>query len=327
VNGRRVVGLASVALLLSCAPLLAQAPPAAPVRTGAPVVRVTVDRTAVWVGDRVTYAIEFVCPKGTDVLEDDLAKDKLKLEGLDVVSTDSSRTEGEDLSVTRVFRYVLTTYSVTTSTLRIAPSSVRYYATRPGQRLQESAPAGEVAVPGTVIAFRSTLPEAQETMALRDARRPAARPSIYALAQPVGIALVVVSIVPAAVWGLAFVAQRRRRARGASVRKARKSERASLEAVRALDVRNVEGRREAYTQIDAIVREHLGHVAAVTGRSLTPQEVEPALAGRKTRVAPDEVSALLAECERARYAPAAALPSEDACREALARAEQFVSSR
>ena len=65
-------------------------------------------------------------------------------------------------------------------------------------------------------------------------------------------------------------------------------------------MRTPEGRREAYTQIDAIVREHLGHVAAVTGRSLTPQEVEPALAGRKMRVSPDEVSALLAECERAR---------------------------
>jgi hypothetical protein len=128
-------------------------------------------------------------------------------------------------------------------------------------------------------------------------------------------------------WGLAFIARRRRRVRGQSVRKARKTERASLEAVKAIDVRNPDGRREAYTQIDAIVREHLGHVAAVTGRSLTPQEVEPALAGRKTRVSPEEVSALLAECERARYAPEVAMPSEHACREALARAEQFVSSR
>jgi len=299
----------------------------APVRAGAPAVRATVDRTAMWVGDRVAYVIEFVCPKGTDVLEDDLAKDKLRLEGLDVVTTDTSRTEGADQSVTRTFRYVLTTYGVTTPTLRIAPISVRYYATRPGQRLQESAPAGEVAVPGTVIAFRSTLPEAQDTMALRDARPAAPRQRLYALAQPVGIGLVVVSIVPALFWGIALVARQRQRVRGRTMRQSRKSERASLDAARAIDVRTAEGRREAYTQIDAIVRDHLGQVAAVVGRSLTPQEVEPALAGHRTRVSPDELTALLAECERARYAPEAALPSEDACREALARAEQFVSSR
>ncbi|HEX6972789.1 MAG TPA: hypothetical protein VF147_00225 [Vicinamibacterales bacterium] len=309
------------ALVASSASVFAQTP----ARVGVPVVRVSVDRTAVWVGDRVTYTMEFVCPKGTDVLEDDLAKDKIKLEGLDIVSTDTTRTEGTDLSVTRQFRYVLTTYNVTTPTLRVAPMTVRYYATRPGQRLQESAPAGEVAVPGTVIAFRSTLPEAQETMALRDDRPAVARPAIYSLAQPVGIGLVVVSIVPVAIAGLAFVARRRKRVRGQSVRKARRDERASLEAVKAIDVRTPEGRREVYSQIDGLVRDHLAHVAPVTGRALTPQEVEPALAGRKTRVSAEDIGALLAECERARYAPPAALPSEDQCRDALARAEQFLS--
>lgn len=321
---RCFVGM-SVLIAMLAGPLAVHAQ--TPARAGVPVVRASVDRTAVWVGDRVTYTIEFVCPKGTDVLEDNLAKDKLKLEGMDIVSTDSSRTEGADQSVTRQFRYVLTTYSVTTPTLRVAPFPVRYYATRPGQRLQESAPAGEVSVPGTVLAFRSTLPEAQATLALRDNRPSVQRNAMYSLAQPVGIGLVVVSIVPAVVWGIAFVARRRRRAGGQSVRKARRNERESLEAVKSIDVRNPEGRREAYTQIDAIVREHLGHVAAVTGRSLTPQEVGPALAGRKTRVAPEDVGALLAECERARYAPVAAMPSEDACREAMTRAEQFVSSR
>lgn len=321
---RCVVG---VAWLVSVAAGAAPAGAQAPARAETPAVRATVDRTAMWVGDRVTYTIEFVCARGTDVLEDDLAKDKLTLEGLDVVTTDTSRTEGTDQSVTRVFRYVLTTYSVTTPTLRVAPFPVRYYATRPGQRLQDSAPAGEVAVPGAIVALRSTLPEAQERMTLRDSRAPAARHWLYGLAQPVGIGLVVVSIAPAVFWGAAFIARRRQRARGRSIRQVRRSGRASLEAVRAIDLRTTDGRREAYTQIDAIVREHLGQVAAVTGRSLTPQEVAPALAGHRTRVAPDDVSALIAECERARYAPESALPSEDECRAALARAEQFVSSR
>ncbi len=268
-----------------------------------------------------------MCPKGTDVLDDDLAKDRLKLEGFDVVATDSTRTEGADLSVTRQFRYVLTTFKVNVPTLRVAPFTVRYYATRPGQRLQESAPAGEVAVPGAIVAFRSTLPEAQETLALRDARAPASRATIYSLARPIGIGLVVASIAPVVFLGLALAARGRRRVLGRSRRQVRQDERASLEAARAIDVSGADGRREAYTQIDAIVRDHLGVLAGVTGRGLTPAEVEPALGEHRARIPADEVSALLAECERARYGPPEALPSAESCREALARAEQFVAPR
>jgi len=324
VNGRRAVSFVGIVGWLACgAAAGAQAPP----RPAVPVAHASVDRTAGWVGDRVIYTVEIVCPKGTDVLDEDLAKDRLALEGFEVVATDSSRTEAADLSLTRTFRYALTTYDVNATTLRVAPFTVRYYTTRPGQRLQESAPAGDVSVPGAVVAFRSTLPEGQATLALRDQRQPARRPTIYTLAQPIGIGLVIVSIVPVALLGIALAARRRRRAPGRSRRHLRQSEQASLEAARALDVSAPGGRREAYTQIDAIVRDHLDRIAGLTGRALTPPEVEPALAGQRVRVPPGEVAALLAECERARYGPPDALPSADACRDALARAEQFVASR
>ena len=320
---RCFVAAACLAMLGWAASGQAQTPP----RPGAPVVHASIDRTALWVGDRVTYTIEFVCPRGTDVLEDDLAKDKLRLDGLDIVSTETARTEGADQSVTRRFTYVLTTYKVNVASLRVAPFSVRYYATRPGQRLQESAPAGEVQVPGAVVALRSTLPEDQEPLALRDGRAPEPRRAAYALAQPVGIGLVVVSIAPAVFWAIAFAARRRQRVRGRSVRQARKDERASIEAARAIDVSGPQGRRDAYTQIEAIVRHHIGQLAGMTGESLTPQEVEPALAGHRTRVPAEEIGALLAECERARYGPLEALPTAEACREAVGRAAQLVSGR
>ncbi len=322
-NGRRAVSMVGVIGWLACG---AAAGAQAPARPGVPVARASVDRTAAWVGDRVIYTVEIVCPKGTDVLDDDLAKDRLSLEGFEVVATDSARTEAADLSVTRQFRYALTTYDVNARTLRVAPLTVRYFATRPGQRLEESAPAGDVAVPGAVVAFRSTLPEAQETLALRDARAPAPRRTIYTLAQPIGIGLVVVSIVPVALLGIALAARRRPRP-GRSRRHVRQSAQASLEAARAIDVSAPDGRREAYTQIDAIVRDHLDRTTGVTGRALTPAEVGPALAGQRVRVPSEEVSALLAECERARYGPPDALPSADACRDALARAEQLVAPR
>ena len=55
-------------------------------------VRASVDRTAIWVGDRVTYAVDIVCARGVEILLDDLAKEKLRVNGLEVLSSDSSAT-------------------------------------------------------------------------------------------------------------------------------------------------------------------------------------------------------------------------------------------
>ena len=69
------------------------APPAADA-TPQPGVQLTasVDRTAIWVGDRVTYSIDIVCGRGVEILLDDLAKEKLRVNGLDIVSSDSTTT-------------------------------------------------------------------------------------------------------------------------------------------------------------------------------------------------------------------------------------------
>jgi len=299
----------------------AQAPASMP----KPQVRMSITRTAVWVGDRVRFTIDIDCPRGVDVLDDDLSKDKLKVEGLDIVSSDTGRIDHPGETTTRRFTYELTTYRVDVPALRIAPLSVRYYVRRPGQRLEDAAPAGDVQIPGTSIAFRSTLPEAQEYN-VRDSRPAMSRPRIFALAQPVGLALVIVSFAPAAFWTLAAVARRRHRPVHRSVRRVRSDERASLQAARELDLASDEARREAYTKIDVLVREHLRDVCGVAGASLTPAEVQPALAGREVRIDAERVAALLAACERARYAPRHAVPSPDACREAMAEAEQLLGA-
>jgi hypothetical protein len=286
---------------------------------------VSVDRTAIWVGDRVTYSIHITSPRGFDVLDDDLVQDKLKLEGLEVVSADTSRVERADGAVLRRFDYVLTSYRVDMPALKIAPMSVRYFATRPGQRLEDAAAAGEVPVPGAVIALRSVLPELEE-LALRDSRASLERPAMFALTQPVGIGLILVSIVPVAIWALALATRVRRQQATRSRRQARRDEQRTLEAARALDVSDPQGRREAYTQIDAVVRDHLRDVAGIAGPSLTPVEVGAAMNGRASRIPAESVVALLAECETARYGPPSALPSAEACRDALAQAERIVTS-
>jgi len=123
--------------------------------------RSTVDRTAIWVADRLTYTIDIVCDRGIDILLDDLAKEKLRVNGLEVLSSDSSATTDASEKTTHHLRYVMTTYRVDSPAVSIEPISVRYYTRRPGQRLQDMAPAGEVTVPGAVVAFRSTLPDSQ----------------------------------------------------------------------------------------------------------------------------------------------------------------------
>ena len=105
------------------------------------------DRPAIWVADRLTYTVEIACPRGYDVLAGDLARDKLKLTGLEVVSADSSRRE--EAGVTRYrFDYVLTTLPRRRGDAEIGSFPVRYYLARAGQRPEEAAPAGSIAVPG-----------------------------------------------------------------------------------------------------------------------------------------------------------------------------------
>lgn len=291
-----------------------------------PQIRTAVNRTAVWVGDRFRFTIDIDCPRDVDVLDEDLSKDKLKLEGLDIVSSDSSRIDGPGGTATRRFTYELTAYRVDVPALRIAPLSVRYSVRRPGQRLADAAPAGEVLIPGAAIAFRSTLPEAQADN-VRDSRPALSRPRTFALARPVGLALVIVSFAPAAFWAIGAVARRRHRPAHRSVRQVRSDERASLQAARELDLSFADARREAYTRIDALIREHLRDVCGVPGASLTPGEVQPALAGRDSRIDAARVAALLTACERARYAPPHALPSAEACRDSIAEAEQLLGAR
>jgi hypothetical protein len=310
-----------VLLVLVLLPRAAAAAPEPPVQ-----VRSWVDRTAAWVADRVTFTVEIKCAPGTDILLDDLAKEKLRLNGLEIVSNDASVTTDANDRTTHLLRYVMTTYRVDTPMLTIEPVSVRYYARRPGQRLQDIAPAGETTVPGAVVSFRSTLPDNQPTYALRDTRVAARRHPLFVRAESLGLALVVMSLAPAAVIGAAALRRRTRGRTGkTSARQARAAQRAALERLRTLDVATEEERRRAYDEISAAVRQHVAARAGVPATALTATEIEEALAHAKGRVSREEVSALLANCDEARYAPPDALPPPQACREALDTAQRVLA--
>ena len=324
-NVRLVAGIIFTSLFSAAASAQTAPPAAAP--SPKVTVHTSVSRTAIWVGDRILYTIDFVCPHGVDVLDEDMAREKLKLDGLDVVNSDSSQGLLPNDTTTHQYRYWLTTYRVDVPVLKIEPTTVRYYVRRPGQRLQDAGAAGDVQIPGTVIAFRSMLPDNQESYELRDGLLPMPRPALAALAQPIGVGLVVASIVPAAFWAVAFVQGRRHRVVKRSARQVQHEEKESLDAVRALDLSTADGRREAYTRLDGLVRQHLREVCNIPGQSLTPPEVSTTLAHTPSRLPAELVSSVLTSCEQARYAPPQMLPSADACREAFDQAAQVLATR
>ena len=305
--------------------VLLAAQPAGAQPAAAPVVHASLDRTAVWVGDRIDYTVEIVCPKGVDILADDLAKEKLKTAGLDIVGLNASESTAGDDSTTHRITYQLTTYRVDTPELRVEPIAVRYFVKRPGQRLQDEAPAGEIQVPAAVVAFRSTLADNPDGAALRAGRAPAPRKRRFALAGSIGAALMLISVAPLAFATATLVRRRRPRRDGKSARRVRQEKRVTMEALEGIDLSTAEGRRRAFEGIDALVRSHLRDAGAVQGPALTPPEVVASVADRKLRAAPETIASLLAACERARYGPPDLLPPADECREAIDQTRMVVA--
>jgi hypothetical protein len=325
----RIIGAVALVAILACsanaqersAKALAERSSVADVTAA-----VQLDRTAMWVADRVRYTIEITCRRSMDILTDDLSRDKLKLEGLEVIGTDTSRQSLSDDTARYRFTYELTTYRVDMPALSVAPLTVRYYVHRSGQRLEDSPPAGDVQVPGAVIAFRSVLPDDQPSYGIRDARDPQKRAALFASLQPIGVGLILASVVPAGVLALAVVGRARTRTAHRSARQVRHAERESVDAIRGVDSTTEEGRREVFARVDALVREHLREVCGIAAHAMATPEVAPALAARGARVPGELVTSLLTVCEAAKFGPPTMRTTPEACREAIEQAEQVLAA-
>jgi hypothetical protein len=316
------------ALLASGAPppAAAQARPAAGA-TGDVTVTAAVDRPAMWVGDRLTYTIAITCRHGVDIVVDDLAREKLTLGGLEAIGSDLTRQADGDVTQYE-FHYQLTTYRVDLPTLTIAPLAVRYFVARPGQRPEDTPPAGTLQVPGTSVALRSLLPDDQPYYEPRDGRPVPARWLPYRALGLVGAGLILLSAAPVIflVIGLVRAARRRRAAAPRSSRHARQASRAALEEIRAAEPVTLDARRDAFAHLAALVRRHLHEVTGVEAAGLTPPEMAAALDAAGSRVPSTLVSSLLTACELARYADPERVPSIERWRDAVAEAEQVIAT-
>jgi hypothetical protein len=246
------------------------------------------------------------------------------MQDLDILGVEETREDlGDGLIIYR-FVYHLTTYSFFPATKQIGEMLLRYYVRRPGQRPEDIVPAGEITVPGATVVVRSLLPDNLDSAQYRYERNPGPRATALTLMQPIGIGLVIMSIVPAALWAVVFVRRLRARQRRESARQLRLHERAALDELRALDVEDEAGRRLAYDRLSALVRGHVSGAWGVSADGLTPDEIALALSAQGDSDEAATAVLFLDTCDKARYGGPEALPSRDACRAAIDQAAELM---
>jgi hypothetical protein len=285
-------------------------------------VRRSVDRTAVWVGDTVRYTLEFSLPSDLDVLAEDVTKERLPVKGADVLAIEMSERRTASGWV-RIIDVTMATYAVDAPEIVIEGFPVRYFSRRTVGSTQV-APAGQVVVPRTVVTIRSTLPDSGRLPDLREPRGVRQAPRYLRFAQPVGLAMVALAVVPVGLLLLDVAGRVRRLRAGGPRRKARRMQAGALAALSASDPASPQERVEAFERLDRLVRDHLELVAGIPARALTPAEITTALQARPGTPS-ESIESLLATCERARYAPDPL--GAEVWRDAVSAAERIVGSR
>jgi len=287
-------------------------------------VRSSLDRSAVWIGDRFSYIVDVDCSHGTDIVTDDMSRDRLQLDEMDILGVEETHEDRGNGHTVYRFTYHLTTYSFEPPGKRIGEMRLRYYVRRPGQRPEDIEPAGEVTIPGAMVYVRSLLPDDANTARYRSERPPVPRAAVFRVLPQIGIGLVIVSIVPVVLWLLALGRRWRHRRRRVSARQLRHEERHSLDDVRALDVEVETGRREVFDRLSALLRTHVTGAWGVRAEGLTAAEIVSALSAAGKGEVSAEVTSLLASCETARYGAPEDVPSRTECLAAIDRAEQLI---
>src|SRR5262245_20188673 len=202
-------GWVTSVLCMLAASVSAQHPQPAPASRAAkrppPVeIRTSVNRTAVWAGDPITYTVELTCPPKIDILTDDLAAERLPLTGLELLGSEPERDASNPERLIHRVRYRLVAYEPDAASIGVGAIPVRYYVQEAGKKADDGVPAGEVKVPPLVLSLRSTIAEGT-TAQLRDDRGMRPLPRWVPFARPVGIGLVVFAAAPVALWAASLI--------------------------------------------------------------------------------------------------------------------------
>ncbi|MCC7178858.1 MAG: hypothetical protein IT177_10740 [Acidobacteria bacterium] len=312
-------------LLLVASPAAAQrkrapTPPPAPAPVLPPPdirVRSELSQTAAWVGDPLQFIVEIDTAPGVEVVTEDLAPERLVVEGLELGGATSTMEPRADGWRTVRHAYTVTPWD-TTPPKRIGDLTVRFRRPVTAATASGAAEASDIKVAGATLAVRSTLPDDGSADGARDRLAALPSPAWLGWLRPAGLGFIALGIAPVVLW----VATRVRRPRVTTPRASSRSLHAQIKSMfdelRIIDTSTTEGRRRAYDRIDADVRAYLAQAEALPALALTADELRPRLAESK-RVRAGEVCDILAECEHARYGPDDRLPAAEAVRSTIER--------
>jgi len=271
-------------------------------------VRHWVDRTALFAGDTVNYYLEISCARDVDILLEDLDASQLQLDGLELVRSTQTSAE-EDGRVTYHVRYSLTNYDVNTPVMQIGAQTIRYFARGAAATADSASPAGEVVIPPTALSLRSTLASEPMQSRLRDGQSSVIIPGNPGWVRTAGFLLLLVSAVPVASSLVTLLRKRSGQMRQRQVVQATiQAEQGVLEQLRKISPANESERRQGFDQLDQIVRDLLVQTMGTSANALTATEIADQLSDRRLPVAADELVAVIADCELARYGRPGQLP-------------------
>ena len=269
----------------------------------------SLNRTALFPGDSVIYTLEIICAPGIDILVDDVAADELTLTGLELISSQLNREESE-AGITYTARFHLATFDTGPTVLNIGEQTVRYYNMRPGQRLETVTTVGEIIVPEIPLALRSTLAAELPFLKLRDERVWHSLASWSTGTGSMGLFLILLSGVPIIFIAFTRKQQANVEAMDQNNKVLHSQAHNDFAEIQKIDPENSDNRRQGYDLLDKLVKSYLNSIDGIVADALTANEIAVTMQDQDN-VLPEDMIALLQDCEVARYGNKQNLPSSE----------------
>jgi hypothetical protein len=196
--------------------------------------------------------------------------------------------------------------------MQIGAQTIRYFVRRAAVTADSATPAGEVVIPATALSLRSTLAAEPMQSRLRDDLSSVIIPADSGWIRTAGFLLILFSVAPVAssIVTLMRIRSGERQQRQA-VQATVQAEQGVLEQLSKINPAGEQERRQAYDQLDQIVRDLLIQTRGVSANALTATEIAGRLSNQNLPVALDQLVAVVEDCELARYGRPGQLPAAE----------------
>ena len=284
-------------------------------------VKVSVDRTALYPGDRLNYVVRVEHSPDVEFVQDHVRKDQLSLDPFEVLTTG---TKSGDLPGGRKFFEVtllLTTYDVVHPNA-IVPSFNLFYFRRSQTANKDTTPAETLAVPPLKIALRSTIVDPPGVIRDDKPILPLSRFN-WILPAVLGWCGLLAVLIYGLSLGLAYVRTGFWKQK-MTQRTRKKSLRESFDEIRQAPVDSPDSAESFYAKASVILRGIAGERLGDCG-GLTPQEMQEEL--RRSGDGPEHaksVGELLEQCDLVRYSPQGAEVARDGHAAFLRKLTEFI---